>query len=439
MGEVYTPEDDRTILDCVAKSIAVNGNISSGIKTAADLLGKTFRSIENRFYKKLKDRVKKPPASGRSGVLPARSVYTPEDDALIFDLVEKRAVPAQAFREAAEKLGKTTEAVKSRYRRVRKIKAQEKKPKNVPEPAAKTTVQEAIAEMIEEKGFRHVEKEDLSEIAKKTGEHYHSVLSAWGSAWSNLKADKQQKNCPWCRAKEVTQLRAAGMTYAEIGKRFGINNATAVNFHKTYRLFPGHRSALPFYCYVAIAKAETAEPPEEWAAFAEENHLSVRELQNALQMPLQEAKKKFGRPERKGGTDETPQVPHEDFQEAQQKIASLYAAIYSLQQDVKGLNTLVNSLQEEKAALQEDLREQHAKAVSLLKNAHVREKALLSLLRAVAEEAGVPARWKRAADVFADDANRMVKAVRGIKRLNSVYLTMLKNKNAKKKAAKKGA
>ena len=434
----FTPEEDRIILNCITESIAANGNVSNGIKIAAELLGRTPRSIECRFYKRLrnkndKNRVEKPAVS----VQLKRSYYSPEDDALILDLTKKHATFSDAFREAAKKLGRTEEAIRRRYHRI-KVKVQEREPESAPEPTVKPTVQEAIADMIQEKGLRHVEKENLTEIAEKTGEHYHSVLSAWGSVWSNLKTEKRQKECPWCRAKEVTQMRAAGLTYSEIGKRLGINHATAINLHNTYRLFPGHRDTLPFSCYVTIARAWPAEPPEEWAAFAEENHLSVRELQKALQMPLQEAKKKFGRPERKSGTGGTPQIPHEDPQEAQQKIASLYATIYGLQQDVKGLSTIVNSLRKEKAVLQEDLREQYAKAVSLLKNAHVREKALISLLKAVAEEAGVPARWKRAADVFADDANKLVKAVRGIKKLNAVYLEMLRNKNVKK-TDKKGA
>jgi transcriptional regulator with XRE-family HTH domain len=231
-------------------------------------------------------------------------------------------------------------------------------------------------------------------------------------------------------------MRANGLTYEEIGKRLQMNHATVANLHKAYRLFPNHRDTLPISCYIAIARADTVEPPEEWAAFAEENHLSVRALQEALKMPLQAAKEKYGKQEKP--SEVHLQEPFPGVKDAQQKIASLYTTIYGLQQDVKGLSTLVNSLRKEKAVLQEDLRKQHAKAVSLLKEAHVREKALLSLLKAVAEEAGVPARWKRAADVFADDANKLVKAVRGIKKLNAVYLTMLKNKNVKK-AAKKGA
>lgn len=382
----------------------------------------------------------KPLPVKKSNVLSGKSAYSPEDDAVICNAVKRNAVASQAFREASAKLGKPYEAVKSRYYRLlRKIKAEEKKPENVLDSVAKPTVPEAIAEMVQEKGLRHVQKEDLAEIAEKTGEHYHSVLSSWGNVWSNLNSEKHQKDCYWCKARAITQMRAEGLTYEEIGKRLQMNHATVANLHKVYRLFPNHRDALPISCYIAIARAETAEPPEEWAAFAEENHLSVRALQEALKMPLRVAKEKFGKQEGKAEkTHSQGLLLGEDHQEAQQKIASLYTTVYGLQQDLKGLNALVSDLQEEKAALWEGLREQHRKAVSLLKKAHARERALLSVLKAVAEEAGVPAGWKRAADVTAEDANKLVKAVRGAKKLNMVYAQMLKNKNTRK-AAKKGA
>lgn len=386
----YTPEEDRTILECVAESLFNGNSIADGLRAAAKRIKKSFYSVEHRYrdhLKKKREKEKSPEGSSRA--------FTPKKD-----------TAPDATKDAAAEAPKVV------------------------------NVQEAIAEMVSKKGFRHVKKEDIAEIAEKAGEHYHSALSAWGSVWSGLKAAEKPENCPWCRAKEVTRMRAEGLTYSEIGRKLGISQMSALNFHKTYRLFPGHRDTLPFSCYVTIARACPNEPPEEWATFAEENHLTVRELQKAIKMPLQEAKEKFGKQKDK------PSIMHQasdvDNQDAEQKIASLYARIYSLQQDLKGLNALVSSLQEEKAALQEGIREQHRKAVFLLKKAHGREKMLLFVLKAVAEEAGVPAGWKRAADVTAEDANRLVKAVRGAKKLNMVYAQMLKNKNPKK-TVKKGA
>jgi hypothetical protein len=386
----YTPEEDRTILECVAESLSNGNGVLNGLKTAAKKIKRSFYSVEHRYrdhLKKKQEKKKSPEKNTRA--------FTPKKD-----------TASDAAKDAADKAPKVV------------------------------NVQEAIAEMVSRKGFRHVKKEDITEIAEKAGEHYHSALSAWGSVWSSLKAIEKPKNCPWCRAKEVTQMRAEGLTYSEIGRKLGISQMSALNLHKTYRLFPGHRDTLPFSCYVTIARACPTEPPEEWATFAEENHLTVKELQKAIKMPLQEAKEKFGKQKDKPSV--TYQASGVDNQDPEQKIASLYTTVYDLQQDLKGLNALVSNLQEEKAALQEGVREQHRKAVFLLKKAHAREKMLLSVLKAVAEEAGVPAGWKRAADVTAEDANRLVKAVRGARKLNMVYIQMLKNKNPKK-TVKKGA
>lgn len=333
--------------------------------------------------------------------------YSPEEDAIILDHVEKAqraGTPlTEGLKEAAQKLNRTYYSVKLRYyNNLRTIK-------NTPQKEIKSSevrpfipsVHEALARMVLAGEIPPATKEKLNKVAGATGKHYHTVLSVWGNMVKSGETEHlsvstgesavepfacNDRNCPWYKSKIIFCLRESGLGFAQIATQLGISDTEARDMYKTFKTFPGYHGLLPFSYYLMIARKKT-DNPKEWVQKALFNRWTKNDLENAL----------AGR-------------------------------------DVQSFKDRLNKQEATNAELRAHGKKLHAKAVALLKKNHRQKREFAQVLGVIAAELGVTLSGKR--EITANAANEIVGRLltileenRAIRKINVQLLNMLSRRN----------
>ncbi|MCL6477053.1 MAG: hypothetical protein K6T65_01430 [Peptococcaceae bacterium] len=148
------------------------------------------------------------------------------------------------------------------------------------------TVEQALSEL----GKTELTKEDIENIAKKTGIHYHKALSVWASMHSRDRESPEENNCTgsvvcrWLFAELFASLIESGVSVAKVAERYKVSQAYVCEMAKTYKAFPekeGRKYGLDFTYYRLASGAKTGTP-HEWMQKAKENGWSTREFDAAI-------------------------------------------------------------------------------------------------------------------------------------------------------------
>lgn len=334
--------------------------------------------------------------------------YSPEEDAIILDHVEKAqraGTPlTEGLKEAAQKLNRTYYSVKLRYyNNLRTIKnTLQKEIKSSEVRPFIPSVHEALARMVLAGEIPPATKEKLNKVAGATGEHYHTVLSVWGNMVKSGESEHHlsrstgesavepftcnDRNCPWYKSKIIHYLRESGLGFAQIAAQLGISDTEVRDMYKTYKTFPGYHGLLPFSYYLMIARKKT-DNPKEWVQKALFNRWTKNDLENAL-----------------------------------------------AGKNVQSFKDRLNKQEATNAELRARGEKLCAKAVALLKKSHRQKREFAQVLGVIAAELGVAFPGKR--EITAKDANEIVGRLlmvleenRAIRKINVQLLNMLSRRN----------
>ncbi|OPX89459.1 MAG: hypothetical protein A4E53_01536 [Pelotomaculum sp. PtaB.Bin104] len=148
----------------------------------------------------------------------------------------------------------------------------------------------SVEQALNELGKTELTKEDIEDVARKTGVHYHDALSIWGAmrARDRELCSPEEDSCTgslvcrWLFAELFASLVDSGVTVAKIAERYRVSQAFVRETVKTYRAFPekeDRKYGLEFTYYRLAAGTNDSHG---WMQKTKENGWSVRELKAAI-------------------------------------------------------------------------------------------------------------------------------------------------------------
>ncbi len=170
IAKPWSEKETEVLMECVRKS-----GVRPGCREAASLLGRSVRAAESHYYA-YKEKVNDKPKSSCGSQEPRK--WTPEEDALLLELVRKAKDKRSAFREAGKRLGRSFHCVETHYYRVLKKIGNK----------SDASLEDLLAEKA---SGGTLKKEDIQEVADRAGVHYHTALSTWGSMNAKLPSKDQ--------------------------------------------------------------------------------------------------------------------------------------------------------------------------------------------------------------------------------------------------------